>query len=282
MKIVNSISGGKTSAYIAKHYPADINIFSLVTLESRKCLWMNGKDEATRKLISDRIGKEFIGTAEMDEIIYTILDLEQFIGNEIKIVYGDSFEQVIQKKGGYLPNQMTRFCTVEMKLKPIFNYLESLDILPVEMNIGYRPNEIGRADRMLERAGVDGIELFERMEMQINGRNKKKHYPYRIAKFPLIYDNVSKDIIYQYWEDKPVRFAYRNNCVGCVNRNPLFVSHMATKERNKIEWMQEQEEITGNRFFKGTKIESILKFKQQGNLFQDEDFSSCDGGYCGI
>ena len=282
MKTVNSISGGKTSAYIAKHYPADINIFSLVTLESRKCLWMNGKDEATRKLISDRIGKEFIGTAEMDEIIYTILELEQFIGNEIKIVYGDSFEQVIQKKGGYLPNQMTRFCTVEMKLKPIFNYLESLDILPVEMNIGYRPNEIGRADRMLERAGVDGIELFERMEMQPNGRNKKKLYPYRIAKFPLIYDNVSKDTIYQYWEDKPVRFAYRNNCVGCVNRNPLFVSHMATKERNKIEWMQEQEELTGNRFFKGTKIESILKFKQQGNLFKDEDFSSCDSGYCGI
>ena len=34
-----------------------------------------GKDEKTRQL--DKIGKEFIGTVEMDDIIYTILDLEQ-------------------------------------------------------------------------------------------------------------------------------------------------------------------------------------------------------------
>ena len=50
MKTVNSISGGKTSAYIAKHYPADINIFSLVRIEDRECLWMEGKDEITRKI----------------------------------------------------------------------------------------------------------------------------------------------------------------------------------------------------------------------------------------
>ena len=88
MKTVNSISGGKTSAYIAKHYPADIDIFSLVRIDDKECLWMNGKDEKTRQLISDRIRKEFIGTAEMDDIIYTILDLEQFLGTEIKIISG--------------------------------------------------------------------------------------------------------------------------------------------------------------------------------------------------
>ena len=45
MKTVNSISGGKTSAYIAKHYPADINVFSLVRIEDKECLWMEGKDK---------------------------------------------------------------------------------------------------------------------------------------------------------------------------------------------------------------------------------------------
>lgn len=29
MKTVNSLSGGKTSSYIAVHYPADIEVFAL-------------------------------------------------------------------------------------------------------------------------------------------------------------------------------------------------------------------------------------------------------------
>jgi hypothetical protein len=88
MKTVNSISGGKTSAYIAKHFPADINIFSLVRIDDKDNLWMKGKDEKTRQLISDKLGVEFIGTAEMDEIIYTILDLEQHIGTNITWITG--------------------------------------------------------------------------------------------------------------------------------------------------------------------------------------------------
>jgi hypothetical protein len=282
MNTVNSISGGKTSAYLMQHYPSDINIFSLVRVEDENCLWMNGKDEKTRQLISDRIGKEFIGTAEMDEIIYTILDLEQFTGQEIKIISGRTFEEVIKDNYNYLPNKMVRYCTVEMKLKPIFNYLNSLDILPVEMRIGYRPNEIERAERMLQRADENGIEHFETIVGKRKSQNKWGKVPYRKAKFPLIDENITKDIIYNYWEDKNVRFAYRNNCVGCVNRQPLMISHMATKERNKVEWFNSMELKTGNRFLSDVSFQSILKFSTQGQLFTDEDFSTCDSGFCGI
>ena len=157
MKTVNSISGGKTSSYLSKHYPADINIFSLVRIDDKDNLWMKGKDEKTRQIVSDKLGKEFIGTAEMDEIIYTILDLEQFIGSEITWVTGNSFEEIIKKNYGYLPNKMTRYCTVEMKLKPIFNWLQENTELPVEMRIGFRPNEISRAETVLKRADENGI-----------------------------------------------------------------------------------------------------------------------------
>lgn len=282
MKTVNSISGGKTSAYIMAHFPADINIFSLVRVEDKDCLWMKGKDEKTRQLISDRIGKEFIGTAEMDETIYTILDLEQFTGQEIKIISGKTFEQVIKDNYNYLPNKMVRYCTVEMKLKPIFNYLKSLEVLPVEMRIGYRPNEIERAERMLQRADENGIEHFETIIGKRKTQNKWGKVPYRKAKFPLIDENITKDIIYNYWEDKNVRFAYRNNCVGCVNRQPLMISHMATKELNKVEWFNKMEIETGNRFMSDVSFQSILKFSTQGQLFTDEDFSTCDSGFCGI
>jgi hypothetical protein len=281
IKTVNSISGGKTSAYISKHYSADINVFSLVRIDDKDCLWMNGKDEKTRQLISDRIGKEFIGTAEMDDIIYTILDLEQFIGSEIKIISGKSFEEIILDRGNYLPNKMVRYCTSEMKFFPIFNYLKGLEVLPVEMRIGYRPNETDRAERMSLKA-VNGFEQVETIigRSKNDKRNKLGMVDYRVAKFPLIEENITKDIIYNYWENKPVRFAYRNNCVMCINRQPLMISHMTTKDIRKIEWANRIEQKTGNTFLSDVSMSTILKYSVQGDLFNDDDFSDCDSGNC--
>lgn len=281
MKTVNSISGGKTSSYIAKHYPADINIFSLVRIEDSENLWMKGKDEKTRQLVSDKLGVDFIGTAEMDDIIYTILDLEQFIGSEINWVTGETFEQIIKNNGNYLPNKMVRYCTVEMKLKPIFNYLRENTELPVEMRIGFRPNELSRAETVLQRADDFGIEHFETIVGKRKTQNKWGKVPYRKVTFPLIENNISKDTIYNYWNDKPVRFAYRNNCVGCVNRQPLMISHIASKDLDKVKWFEKQELNTGNRFLSDVSFSQILRFGQQTNFF-DDDFNECDSGFCGI
>ena len=281
MKTVNSISGGKTSSYLAKHFPADINIFSLVRIDDKDNLWMKGKDEKTRQIVSDKLGKEFIGTAEMDEIIYTILDLEQFIGSEITWVTGNSFEEIIKKNYGYLPNKMTRYCTVEMKLKPIFNWLQENTELPVEMRIGFRPNEISRAETVLKRADENGIEFFNTIIGKRKTQNKWGLVPYRKVTFPLIENNIQKDIIYNYWNDKNVRFAYRNNCVGCVNRQPLMISHMASKDLDKVKWFEKQETITGNRFLSDVSFNQILKFGTQSSFF-DDDFNECDSGFCGI
>jgi len=284
METINSVSGGKTSSYIAKHYPADYNIFSLVRIEDVDNLWMKGKDEKTRQLISDRLGKDFIGTAEMDETIYTILDLEQFLGQEIKIVSGDTFEQVIKNHGNYLPNKMARFCTVDMKLKPIFDWCRKNTELPIEMRIGFRPTEKRRAENVLKRSNENGIESFRTIIGKAKNGNKNKwgEIEYRKVTFPLIDDNITKDVIYGYWNDKPVRFSYRNNCVGCVNRQPLLISHMASKDIDTLRWFEKQEKITGNTFISDVSFSEILKFNPQGLLFEDEDFSDCDSGYCEI
>lgn len=281
MKTVNSISGGKTSSYLAKHYPADINIFSLVRIEETENLWMKGKDEKTRQLVSDKLGKEFIGTAEMDEIIYTILDLEQFIGQKITWVTGNTFEEIIKQNYNYLPNKMTRYCTVEMKLKPIFNWLKENTELPVEMRIGFRPNEISRAEGVLKRADENGIEYFNTIIGKRKTQNKWGLVPYRKVTFPLIENNITKDVIYNFWNNKNVRFAYRNNCVGCVNRQPLMISHMASKDLDKVKWFEKQELKTGNRFLSDVSFQQILKFGIQ-NTFFDDDFNECDSGFCGI
>lgn len=284
MKTVNSISGGKTSAYIAKHYPADIDIFSLVRVEDKDNLWMKGKDEKTRQLVSDKLGQEFLGTVEMDEIIYTILDLEQFTGREITWVTGQTFESVIKSRGDYLPNQMARFCTTYMKIYPIFNWLKENTELPVEMRIGFRPNEKSRADTVLERASEDGFEYMDDVigKSKNGKRNRWGKVKYRKTTFPLIEDNIQKDVIYNYWNDKDIRFAYRNNCVGCVNRQPLFLSHMQGKDPESFNWFIKQEERTGNQFRKDAKYSDIKRFNPQGVMFEDDDFNDCDSGYCGV
>lgn len=283
MITVNSLSGGKTSSYLAVHYPANINIFALVRVEDKELLWMKGKDEKTRQLVSDKIGKEFIGTVEQDEIIYTMLDLEQLIGEKIIWTSGETFETIIKNHGNYLPNQMVRYCTTELKIIPIFNYLKKNTPLPVKMRIGYRheTNEINRSKKMLSKC-KNGIEKFKTVVGKSGGRNKWGLVDYRIPEFPLIDNVVTKDVIHNFWNNnKQVRFAYRNNCVGCMNRQPLFLSHMANKDEEKFNWFIKQEEITGNKFRKETTYKRIKNFGLQNVLF-DDDFNECDSGYCGI
>lgn len=277
MKTVNSLSGGKTSSFIAANYPADYNIFSLVRTDDAKVLFPDAK---IRQIVSDRIGHEFIGTLEEDTIIYTMLDLEQFIGKEIIWLSDRTFEDVIDKAGGYLPNMMTRFCTSKMKVEPIAQWCYDNTQLPVEMRIGFRANEMSRAKTMIERA-VNGIEQFKFKVGEKNGRNKWKELSYRSARFPLIENGIFKDTIEQFWKDKPVRFAYKNNCVGCFHRSEIFLKHMSQRDEKQFQWFIDMEEKHGNTFKKGITYKKIKDHKLQLDLF-DDDFNDCDSGYCGL
>lgn len=279
MKTINSLSGGKTSSYIAANYPADYNIFSLVRTNDKEVMFPDAK---VRQMVSDRIGKEFIGTLEEDTIIYTMLDLEQYIGQEIIWLSDKTFEEVIQDHNEYLPNKMSRFCTVDMKVKPIAQWCYDNTELPVEMRIGFRANEMRRAKNMIERAGENGIETFKfRIGKHKNGNNRWKELQYRKTTFPLIEDGLFKDTIEEYWKDKPVRFAYMNNCVGCFHRSQIFLKHMSNKAPKQFEWFAKQEREVKGTFKTGTTYDKIKNHRTQLELF-DTDFNECDSGYCGL
>jgi len=277
MKTVNSLSGGKTSSYIAANYPADYNLFSLVRTDDVKVMFPDAK---IRQIVSDRIGKEFIGTLEEDTIIYTMLDLEQYIGQEIIWLSEKTFDEIIAKHSNYLPNLMTRYCTVDMKVKPIAQWCYENTDLPVEMRIGFRANEMSRAKTMIERA-VDGVENFKFKVGEKNGRNKWKELPYRMTRFPLIEDGIFKDTVENYWQDKPVRFAYKNNCVGCFHRSEIFLKHMSQRDEKQFDWFVRMEQKNGCTFKSGVTYEKIKNHKLQLDLF-DDDFNDCDSGYCGL
>ena len=282
---INSLSGGKTSSYIAANYPADYDVFALVRIEDKQSVF---PDKKIIQIVEDKIQAPFISTAEQDEIIYTMLDLEQHIGREITWVTGKTFDEIIKRPGGkkYLPNKMMRFCTIEMKIEPIKKWWWDNIKKPVEQRIGFRASEMKRAKKMLERCQEDGF-LHEKFIVgKRKSQNKWKSFKYQKPVFPLIDDGIFKDKVEKYWSDKNVRFAYMNNCVGCFHRSPILLNRMGKIAPKKMEWFARQERdlgYTGNNggFKSGMSYDEIIKWNLQYELF-DDDFNDCDSGHCGL
>jgi len=280
MKTINSLSGGKTSSYIAANYPADYNVFALVRTEDVNSKF---KDEKVRQMVEDKIQKPFIATAEDDTIVYTMLDLEQYIGREITWVSGDTFEQVIKQHGGYLPNKIARYCTTDMKTQPIAKWRYDNIEGDAEMRFGFRANEQSRAKTMLDKVNERGMTEVKIVvgKTKTGTRNRWGTVEYCKPSFPLIQDGIFKDTIEEFWKDKPVRFAYMNNCVGCWWRGPMLLKHMANRHPDKMDWFARQEENNKGNFRSDVSYREIISYNSQFMLF-DEDFTECDSGYCGL
>lgn len=294
MITVNSVSGGKTSAFVMANFPADYNIFQLVRTNNPNALFMKGKDEKTRQLVSDRIGFEFVGTLEEDACIYTILDLEQYLGSEIKInTSSKSFEEMIAEHGDrYLPSPLRRYCTQELKLQIAFEWWQKTfkgEI--IETRIGYRANEMRRMKNKIKKCDKNRIESFEHV---IGTKETKKGVQqiwqttkFQKPVFPLIEKRPTwKDEIENFWENKPIRFAEFNNCVGCFHREPALLKYMWQKEPDKMQIFSDFEK---NRKYSNDtlKADKDITYEKIKNLnlnvkLTANSFSECDSGYCGL
>jgi len=170
MKTVTSASGGKTSSYIVANYPQDYIVFALVRIEDKRCMF---PDKKIRQEVEDRIQKPFIATSEDDTIIYTMLDLEQETGKKIDWVSGITFDEVIRKKGGWLPNMLHRYCTTHLKIEPIFYWWAETVGEPCMFQIGYRANEMRRAKRTKDKLNSNGLlEMKATFSKHPNGNNR--------------------------------------------------------------------------------------------------------------
>jgi hypothetical protein len=292
VKTVNSLSGGKTSSYIAANYPADYDVFSLVRIEDSNCLFPDAK---IRKEVEDRIQAPFIATAEDDTIIYTMLDLEQYIGRKITWVTGRTFDDVLKRGKSndgetaiYLPNPTMRFCTTEMKLTPIFRWWKDTIGEPIEMRIGFRANEQKRANSMLEKCNSDGLSEFKDIigRTKNGAKNKWASFAWQKPSFPLILSGIYKDNVEEFWKDKPIRFAYTNNCIGCFHREVVMLKKMQEMHPAKFDWFIKMEELSQKVYSDRSwnlKIaySKIKEWSPQFELFE-EDFNDCDSGYCGL
>jgi len=276
MKTINSLSGGKTSSYLAVHYPANHEIFSLILIDDKKC---SPKDKGLIKIVSDKIGKQFIATGEDDKTLLVMLKLEQKIGREIIWVTGESFDELIKRKK-YLPNQMTRFCTTELKMKPIFEWWKKNINEKVIMRIGYRYDEQERKDNFST--------FFHAIigKSKSGLRNKWAYVEWREGEFNLIDDKINHWHINKYWieynkyaaENNKIDFPPDNNCKWCFWKDVQQLRKNWEDAPEKLAWAANLE-TPKMRWKKETTYDNIAKIGLQSD-FNFGTGSGCQSGYC--
>lgn len=277
MITVNSLSGGKTSSYLAVHYPADYDIFSLVCIDDKNSA---PKDKLLVKKVNDKLQKycahlpEFIATPEDDKILRVMFDLEQMLGREIIWLRGNSFDQVIDSKKA-VPNQMWRFCTTHMKINVIFEFWHNY-IAPekVAMRVGFRYDELDRAKNFT-------TEMKYPYQCSLTGskRQKWKTYDWRVGEFPLIEDRIIVSKVRDFWHGKNIQFAEDSNCLGCFWKSPQQIRMNYQNHPNKMQWFSQQEDKIGKSFKKGLLYKDIFQREvDQGWLYGEG--SSCQAGFC--
>ena len=270
MVSVNSLSGGKTSSYLAVHYPADYEIFSLVRIKDPCC---SPKDKGLIKKVQEKLQVDFVASAEDDKTLKVMLDLEQLLGREIIWVSGPTFDDVIQQRR-CLPNMMWRFCTQEMKLQPIFNWWFQNIGEKVKMGIGFRFDEMERKDRFsIKYKYKAGTNLF----------GQKRHIwetiEWREGYFPLIDDRIGHYTVNEFWKGKRLDFPSDSNCVGCFWKQVPQLRKNWEDNPVKMGWFASQEKLIGKTFKKDTTYNQIKEIGiQQDFLFGGG--SGCQAGFC--
>jgi hypothetical protein len=265
MRTINSLSGGKTSSYLAVHYPADYNVFSLVRIDDIRC---RPKDNNLVQMVSDKLGIDFVATAESDKTLKVMFDLEQLLGKEIIWVSGNSFDQVNLKKKA-LPNELMRFCTTEMKLKPIFDWWLKNINEKVRMGIGFRYDERDRAKRFTTS--------FKTIVGKRKTQNKWEEIEWREGHFPLIDNKIIHYPIYKWASKSGIDFPEDSNCVGCFHKQVQQLRKNWDDEPLKMQWFADQE--------KNYTWKKEISFKQIKKVGKQLDFtygggSGCQAGFC--
>lgn len=269
MKTVNSVSGGRTSSFLAYHYPSDYNLFSVVLIDDIK---LTPKDKSLVKLYSDKLGIDFIATAESDLTLKAMIDLEQLIGTEIKWLSGISFDKLIYKRK-YLPNKIARFCTTEMKIRPIAEYCRNIIGEIVEMRLGIRYDEDNRVD-------YDNTKFKFHNGYAKNGKggNKWTTEKYRELSYPLVDDKIHHYQVSQWAKKTNIIFPEDSNCVGCFWKDVQQLRKNFDDEPLKMNWF-ENKETPKRRWKDEISYNQIKKFGLQLD-FHFGTGSGCNAGGC--
>lgn len=277
-----SFSGGRTSAYMLWRV---LQSNGGLPDEARVCFANTGKeDEATLRFVqrcADEWGVpiSWIEYAEHEDSAqrFRVVDFASASRN------GEPLEAIIRRKN-YLPNPVTRFCTVEAKIRAMGKYLKSLgwadDGGEWDTFIGIRADEQRRVAKIRARDGKS---------------TETKHETMCI---PLAEAGVDVHEVGEFWSRQPfnLELATHNgrtlagNCDLCFLKpaNQVFTLIQERPER-ALWWARMESSVQSAGEFKGNGArfrsdrpgyaEMLAYTKQQGQLFDEaEEMAGC---FCG-
>ena len=266
-----SFSGGRTSAYmlykVLKAHQMSLPEDAVV------CFANTGKeDEATLKFVHDCsthwnvpiVWLEY-RNAEDTKDRWTEVTYETASRN------GEPFEAVIRKKN-YLPNPVTRFCTIEMKIRTIANYLFSKGMCETRSQGEYMSWVGIRADEPRRSAKIP--------------RDRT----------PLVTAGVTKEIVGEFWRNQPFDLelpningvTYHGNCDLCFLKGTSQTMSLIQEKPERAIWWAKMEALAlalasrpdGARFRKDRAgYAQMMEYaKDQTDFFGNDETIPC---FCG-
>lgn len=167
---------------------------------------------------------------------------------------GEPFEAIIRQRQ-YLPNPVTRFCTVELKIRTMHKYLASLgwkdDDEGWDQMVGIRADEPSRVAKIRARPSTETV--LETMAM------------------PLANAGLTKADVNAFWKTQPFNLGLRTrdgttpegNCDLCFLKGPRKVMTLIRANPSRAIWWAKQESLQ-------------LSSKQDGARFRNDRASYQD------
>ena len=185
---------------------------------------------------------------------------------------GEPFEAIIRRRN-YLPNPVSRFCTVEMKVRAIHRYLKSIGWTEWDSMLGIRADE----PRRLAKIGN-----------QDYGKHEEKVAPLGAA-------GITKEMVGAFWQSQPFDLelpniggvTYHGNCDLCYLKGASQILSLIKEKPERAVWWAKMESLALSSAPSGAKFrtdrpsyQQMLSFaKQQTDMFDpNEEAIAC---FCG-
>jgi 3'-phosphoadenosine 5'-phosphosulfate sulfotransferase (PAPS reductase)/FAD synthetase len=201
-----SFSGGRTSGYMLRHI-----------LEA-------GLPADTFVVFADT-GREHAKTYQFIEVCAAKWGVPVHTVHMHACGYLTPYDALIARKN-YLPNPVARFCTQELKIKPMADFMRA-------RGYGSWTNVLGiRADEAHRTAG--------------------SHHKREWANaFPLVLADVTKDDVMAWWAKQPFDLGIPpgfGNCVGCFLKSRAQLIAIEQAEPGTLKWWADKERQIGGTF----------------------------------
>jgi len=246
-KLQVSFSGGRSSAYMV-HL---INTIPQYHTKYQDVVYMfanTGKElPGTLDFVNEcsiRWGIDIIWIEYCENYGYKVVTYETASRN------GEPFSALIEKKK-YLPNRVARFCTSDLKIRPMKKFLmKEKKWTHWDCALGIRYDEFRRYHKLKNSEGKDRWDYV----------------------FPLFDLKRTKADVNWYWNHNEWDLSIpseHGNCDFCFLKGLKKKIAQAKLMPDKLSWWIEQENKTSGRFHNNFKMEVLLSLSNNPELFDD-------------